>query len=115
MLDQLQAAEAAHRVDDVHQQRLGDCVARVRDQRVDDLLGVVARSARIPQRERRDPVGVDVLGSTFEFGERCDRLTSGLRIGVVDLEQQRFVGLHDQGPSVTRSIVQMGAVIVSDG
>ena len=41
-------------------------------QGVDDLLGVVAGGARVPQAERREPVGVDVLGGALELGERRD-------------------------------------------
>ena len=72
-LGQLQAAVAAHGVDDVDQQRLRDGVAREADERVDDLLRVVPGGAGVPQRERGDAVGVDVLGRAFELGERGDR------------------------------------------
>ena len=97
-LGQLQAAVAAHGVDDVDQQRLRDGVAREADERVDDLLRVVPGGPGVPERERGDAIGVDVLGSTFELGERSDR-RAGLRSGrMVDLEQQGLVGLDDQGP-----------------
>src|SRR5690606_6882415 len=62
------------------------------------LLGVVARGARVPERERGDPVGVDVLGGAFELGERGDGGPRGGGVRVVDLEQQRLVGLDDQRP-----------------
>ena len=75
---QLQAPVAAHRVDDVDEQRLRDGVAGEADERVDDLLGVVPRGARVPQRQRGDAVGVDVLGGAFQLGERSDR-RAGLR------------------------------------
>jgi hypothetical protein len=39
-----------------------DGVAAELQQDVDDLLGVVPGGARVPQTERRQPVGVDVLG-----------------------------------------------------
>ncbi len=66
------------------------------DQGVDHLLGVVPGRARVPQRQRGDPVGVDVFGGAFEFGERRDGGARGLGELVVDLEQHRFVGLDDQ-------------------
>ena len=95
-LHELQAAVARHGVDDVDQQRLRHGVPRVRDQGVDHLLGVVPGGARVPQRERGDAVGVDVLGRTLEFGERGDG-GAGLRGElVIHLEQERLVGLDDE-------------------
>ena len=58
----------------------------------------MAGGARVPQAERGDPVGVDVLGGALELGEGCDGAAAGLRLLVVDLEQQGLVGLDDQGP-----------------
>src|SRR5690606_29998560 len=49
-----------------------------------------------PQGERRHAVGVDVLGRPFEFGERGDLLAAGVGQRVVDLQQQRLVGLDDE-------------------
>ena len=93
---QHQPAVAAHGVDDVDQQRLRDREPGPPDQRVDHLLGVVPGGAGVPQRERRDPVGVDVLGGAFQLGERCDVGAGRRGIGVGDLQQQRLVGLDDQ-------------------
>ena len=94
--DQLQPAVAGHGVDDVDQQRLRHRVAREGHQRVDDLFGVVAGGAGVPQRQRCDAVGVHVLGRAFQLGERCDG--GACRAGqlVVHFEQHRLVGLHDQ-------------------
>ena len=99
VLLQPQPAVAGHRLGDVDQQRVRDGVAAVLQQRVDDLLGVVAGGPRVPEPERRQPVGVDVLGRALELGERRDRLAAVGGALVVDLEQQRLVGLDDQGPS----------------
>ena len=96
MLHQLQPAVARHGVDDVHQQWLGDGVAGEAHQGVDHLLGVVPRGAGVPERQRGDPVGVNVFRSAFEFGERGDRRTRGVGLLVVDLEQDRLIGLNDQ-------------------
>ncbi|SLA06431.1 Uncharacterised protein [Mycobacteroides abscessus subsp. abscessus] len=38
-----------------------------------------------------------MLRRALELGERGDRSTRRRRIGVIHLEQQRLVGLHDQG------------------
>ena len=73
VLHQLQAPVAIHGVGDVDQQRVRHRVAAVANQRVDDLLGIVTGRPRVPQPQRRQPVGVDVLGRALEFGERRDR------------------------------------------
>jgi hypothetical protein len=96
VVGQLETAVAAHRVDDVDEQRLRHGVAGVADERVDDLLRVVPGRAGVPQRERGDPVGVHVLGRALQLGERRDRDAGGRGVGVVDLEQERLVGLDDE-------------------
>ena len=97
VLLQPQPAVARHRLGDVDEQRVRDGVAAVLQQRVDHLLGVVAGGAGVPEPERRQPVGVDVLRRPLELGERRDRLAAVRRALVVDLEQQRLVGLDDEG------------------
>jgi hypothetical protein len=37
-----------------------------------------------------------VLRGALQLGERRDRHPGGGRVGMIDLEQQRLVGLHDQ-------------------
>ena len=96
VLDELEAAVSRHRVDDVDEQRLRNRVSRVGHQGVDDLLGVVAGGAGVPQSQRCDAVGVDVFGSALQLGERCDRRAGGSGQLMIDLEQHRLVGLHDQ-------------------
>ena len=95
-LDQLQPAVAVHGLGDVHQQRLRHREAGVGDQYVDHLLGVVPGGACVPQRQRRDAVGVHVLGRALEFGERGQRLAGVVGLVVVDLQQHGLVGLDDQ-------------------
>ena len=104
-LDQLQPAVPGHGVDDVDQQRLRHRVAGEGHQRVDHLLGVVAGGAGVPQRQRRDAVGVDVLGRALQLGERGDRGARRAGQLVVDFEQHRLVGLHDQGAVGHLSII----------
>jgi hypothetical protein len=96
VVDQLQPAVAVHRLGDVDQQRVRDRVAGEAQQRVDDRLGVVARGSGVPQAERGEPVGVYVFGRALQLGEGCDRHPARQRVGVVDLKQQRLVGLDDQ-------------------
>ena len=51
---------------------------------------------RVPERERGQTVGVDVLGALLQLGERRDRI-SGLGVQrIVDLQQDRAIPLHDQ-------------------
>jgi hypothetical protein len=96
VLVEAQPAVAVHRVGDVDQQGVRHRVARVAQQRVDDLLGVVAGGPRVPQAERGEPVGVHVLGGALELGERGDGLAAVDGGRVVDFEQQRLVALHDE-------------------
>ena len=92
-----QPAVAGHRLRDVDQQVVGDRVAAEAQQRVDDLLGVMPGGPCVPQPERREPVGVDVLRAPLQFGERRDRPPALGRLLVIHLEQQRLVRLHDEG------------------
>ena len=103
VLLQPQPAVAGHRLGDVDEQRVRYGVPAVLEQRVDDLLGVVAGGAGVPEAERRQPVGVHVLGRALELGERRDRLAAVRGALVVDLEQQRLVGLDDQGAVIHRA------------
>ena len=73
VLLEAQPAVAVHRVGDVDEQRVRHGVAAEAHQRVDDLLGVVPGGAGVPQAERREAVGVHVLGRALELGERRDR------------------------------------------
>ena len=107
VVGQGQPAEAVHRVGDVDQQRVRHRVARVAHQCVDDLLGVVPGGAGVPQRERRHPVGVHVLGGALQLGERGDRRAAVLRQRVVDLEQQGLVRLDDQGAVTHEALVPL--------
>ena len=103
VLHQLQPTVPGHRLGHVDQQRMRHRVARVLQQHVDHLLGVVPGSPRVPQPQRGQPVGVHVLGSSLQFGERCDRPSARGGLIVVDLQQQRLVALDDQW-SVTHSV-----------
>jgi hypothetical protein len=62
MLLQSEPAVAVHRLGDVDQQGMRHRVPAPAQERVDDLLGVVARSTGVPQSQRCQPVRVHVLG-----------------------------------------------------
>ncbi len=100
VLLQAQPPVPRHRLRDVDEQRVRDGVPAELQQGVDDLLGVVAGRAGVPEAERREPVGVDVLRAALELRERGDRLAALDGLLVVDLEQQGLVALHDQGAVV---------------
>ena len=102
VLLQPQPAVAGHRLGDVDEQRVRDGVPAELQQRVDHLLGVVPGGAGVPQAERRQPVGVDVLRAALELRERRDRPPALDRALVVDLEQQGLVRLDDQRAVVHR-------------
>ena len=95
--DQLQAAVASHRLGDLGEQRVRHREAGVGDQHVDDRLRVQAGGASVPQCQRRDAVGVDVLRRPLQLGEGGDGASGvgGGRVG--DLQQDGLVALDDEG------------------
>ncbi len=96
VLGEGQAAVARHGLGDVDEERVRDGVAGVLDERVDDLLGVMAGGPGVPQAERGDPVGVDVLGSPLQLGEGGDGTPGGSGELVVDFEKEGLVALDDE-------------------
>ena len=94
--EQLEAAVAAHRLGDLGEQGVRHREARVGDEGVDDRLRVQARGARVPQGQRRDPVGVDVLGGALQLGEGGDGAAGLPGLGVGDLQEDGLVGLDDE-------------------
>ena len=93
----LQAPVAAHGVGHVDEQGVRHGIARVAQEDVHDALGVVAGGARVPEAERGQAVGVHVLGGALELGEGSDRVAAVGGQGMVDLQEQGLVALHDQG------------------
>ena len=91
--DQLQAAVAVHGLGDLGEQGVGHRESRVGDEDVDDGFGVQPGGSGVPQGQRGDPVGVDVLGRPLQLGEGGDVAAGVLGAGVGDL----LVGLDDQG------------------
>ena len=89
-------AVAVHRFGEVERHRgwhreLGETI-----EGVEHFLGRVARSTRIPESETREAVRVDVLGCPLEFRKHCERVTSFLRLGMRNLEEDGAVTLDDE-------------------
>ena len=106
-----QPAVPAHGVGDVDEQGTCHRVARVAHEDVDDLLGIMAGSHRIPQPQRGEPVGVDVLGGSLQLGERGNGMTALVGQGMIDLQQQGSVGLDDEGTRNVRHPVNYDSVM----
>ena len=52
---------------------------------------------RVPDRERCDPVGVNMLGRLDQLGETRQRISSLAIARTIHLNQNRKVTLHDEG------------------
>ena len=90
------SAVTAHQLAQVGGQVRGKGKLGVGLECLDHLLGGHAGGGGVPQRERRQAIGVNVLGALLQLGERRDRV-AGLGVQrVVDLQQDRAVPLHDQ-------------------
>ena len=109
VVEQLEPPVAVHRLGDVDEQGVRDRVAAVLQQRVDDLLGVVPGGPGVPQAERGQAIGVDVLRGALELGERRDGAAALVGVLVVDLEQEGLVGLDDQR-SVGHAVPSPGVI-----
>ena len=96
MFSQRQPSITIHRVGDIDQQRLWNGEAGIPFQHIHDLLGVMSRSTRVPQRQWCNAVRVYVLWSAFQFCKRCQRVTGIARRWVIDLQQDGLIGLNDQ-------------------
>ena len=84
-------AQIAH----VGEHRLRDLVPGQLDERGGDLVGAHPRGRRVPQRDRRDPVRVHVLGALLELGETRERCACPVELRVRDLEQHAAIALDD--------------------
>ena len=93
---QLEPAVAVHRLSDIYKQWLRHGEAAVALQHVHDLLRIVPRGTCVPQRQRSDAVGVDVLRRPLQLGKRCQRVAGLGGLLMVDFQQHRFVRLHDE-------------------
>ena len=93
-----QPTTSIHRLGDIHQQRVRHRVPAVGQQRVDHLLGVVARRAGVPEPEGVSRYVWNVLRRTLQLGKRRDRDPTCVGIRMINFEEQRPVGLHDERP-----------------
>src|SRR5262249_54587102 len=94
---------ARHQLGDV-----GGEVVRQRElaeppQHVEHLVGGHPRGGGVPQRQRRQPVGVDVLGALLQLGERGE--------GVAGLGVPRVVHLHQNG-AIPLNNQRVGGVVI---
>ncbi len=93
---ELEAPVPGHRLGHVDEQGVRNGIPRVAQERVDHLLGIVAGGAGVPEAQRGEPVGVDVLRGPLQLGEGGDRLATVAGLGVVHLQQEGLVALDDQ-------------------
>ena len=63
----------------------------------------LAPGAGVPQAQRGQAVGVDVLRRPLQLREGGDGLAAFVAELVVDLEQERLVALHDEGAGAHRT------------
>jgi hypothetical protein len=71
-------------------------IARERRERLQDALQSHPGRARVPDRERRDAVGVEVLRRLDQLGEREQSLARLPEARIRDLEQHGEVTLDDE-------------------
>jgi hypothetical protein len=93
--DNLESAEPAHRLRDPGSYRRGDGKAGKAVEGLHDGVGGIARARRVPQGERRYPIGVQMLRGFLEFGERDERVTRLDRPRRVHVEEDRAVSLDN--------------------
>ena len=65
-------------------------------QSLDYLLRGNSRARGVPQRKRRKPVSVQMLGRAFKFGKRNERVAAFFGARRVHVKQNRAVALYNQ-------------------
>jgi len=99
-LGQRHAPVAVRQPSDLREDAVGDGILRVLAQRADHRGGGKARGPRVPDGERRQPIGVHVLRALDQLGERVERFTGRLRPRRMSLQQHRVVALDRGGDAV---------------
>ena len=94
---QVQLAEARDRLADVRRDVVRHRVAREAREGARHGIGVDSGRSRIPERQRREPVGVDVLGALLELGKQHETRPRRFGAGTVHIEEHRSVALDDEG------------------
>ena len=93
---QTQASVARSVVADLHGHVLRHVVLGELVQRLDDLGRFYSRGTGIPDRQRRNPVRVDVLGRLDQLGKPSQRIAGGHIMRAVHFHQHGVVALDDQ-------------------
>jgi hypothetical protein len=93
--DQFDPSVAGDVIDDVGADICRQLVLAEAFQRPDDRWRVVACRGGVPEREGRDPVGVDVFRALLEVGESSEGVARLLLARVVHLEEHALVALDD--------------------
>ena len=93
---QLQPPIARGILADLHGHVLRHVVLGKLLERLHDFGGGDPGGAGVPDRQRRDAVGVDVLRRLDQLGEAGQAVPRSLIAGAIDLDQHGVVALHDQ-------------------
>ena len=96
MVDEREHTETVHDVDDVDEEFVRDRVLREFEEHVDDGFGIMTAGACVPQSQRSDLIGVDVLRGPRQLCERGDRHGRLDGEGMSRFQQHSPIGLHDQ-------------------
>ena len=96
MVDEREHTETVHDVDDVDEEFVRDRVLREFEEHVDDGFGIMTAGACVPQSQRSDLVGVDVLRGPRQLRKRGDRHGRLDGEGMSRFQQHSPIGLHDQ-------------------
>ena len=94
---QLEPAVPRHVVVHVGEDVAGDLILGECEELPLHLLGLPAERGGIPEGERGNPIGVDVLGRLHQFGKAAECVTGLFELRGVGLEQDGLVGLNDDG------------------
>jgi len=92
---QLQPPEARDVVPHIGLDVAGDIVLAVLGQGLEDGICIQPAGGCVPQRQRRQPVGVDVFGAFLQLRKARQRVARLLVAGVIDLQQDGPIALHD--------------------
>jgi hypothetical protein len=94
--EQLDPAKASDVVFDVGEDVAGQIELAVAGQRGDDFGGGRSRGGGVPQRQRRDAVGMDVFGAFLQFGVARQFIARRLVVRIIHFQQDGSIALHDQ-------------------
>ena len=94
---EFQPTVARHVVVHVGEDVAGDLILGEGEQLSLHLLGLPAERGGVPERERGNPVGVDVLGRLHQLRKAAEGVARLFELRGVGLEQDGLVGLNDDG------------------